>query len=282
MSDYLIINSESLEVEKKFDKCVVEGFGNTTEDISSIIVPVEGSGPSITVIPLSVTENGTYQESGKAYSPVTVNVPAQEPNPSKIWRGSVSQYDALSEIEDDRLYIIDNTSNVPYIKFGTVPVVPPNENGYEAAIYDYTAPANRSYGNYMIPIVQINKYPSKGWQLEFNFQPDPNMSVDNIICGIGSGNDGLRELYLNTSGVLLLYDPVFGDHSIYNDGIVNKDVILRKAVGTGAFELFVDGVSVYTGTMSNYSNSETLSIGKYSSNYSFAGTLHYLKFKWLE
>lgn len=51
MSDYLIINGESLEVEKKFDKCVVEGFGSTTEDISinTIIVPVgDTPGPTPT------------------------------------------------------------------------------------------------------------------------------------------------------------------------------------------------------------------------------------------
>lgn len=40
-----------------------------------IIVPPAGGGSDVDVKPLSVTENGTYQESGKAYSPVTVNVP---------------------------------------------------------------------------------------------------------------------------------------------------------------------------------------------------------------
>lgn len=34
-----------------------------------------GGGSDVTVEPLSVTENGTYQEEGKAYSPVSVNVP---------------------------------------------------------------------------------------------------------------------------------------------------------------------------------------------------------------
>ena len=34
-----------------------------------------GGGGDITVVPLSVTENGTYSEEGKAYSPVSVNVP---------------------------------------------------------------------------------------------------------------------------------------------------------------------------------------------------------------
>lgn len=34
-----------------------------------------GGGSGVTVEPLSVTENGTYQEEGKAYSPVKVNTP---------------------------------------------------------------------------------------------------------------------------------------------------------------------------------------------------------------
>lgn len=34
-----------------------------------------GGGGDVTVVPLSVTENGTYSEEGKAYSPVSVNVP---------------------------------------------------------------------------------------------------------------------------------------------------------------------------------------------------------------
>lgn len=34
-----------------------------------------GGGGDVTVVPLSVTDNGTYSEEGKAYSPVSVNVP---------------------------------------------------------------------------------------------------------------------------------------------------------------------------------------------------------------
>ena len=39
---------------------------------------INGGGSSVTVEPLSVTQNGTYSETGKAYTPVAVNVP----NPS--------------------------------------------------------------------------------------------------------------------------------------------------------------------------------------------------------
>lgn len=434
MSDYLIINGESLEVEKKFDKCVVEGFGNTTEDISSIIVPVEGQGPgpSITVVPLSVTENGTYQESGKAYSPVTVNVPASSAqidpdeisqivgmryfytggeyyssddqkvdalfksyidsgtnqsetvysytatedcyfvvdpssrsvanaaeddgyvkvlvngvqvyktylpstydqsgryklmenfqpieldsgdtltivtgydnthahcftylywaisivpdkampilDPQTIWRGSVSQYDELSTIEDDRVYIITNSTNCPYMKLGSVSVTPPSEPGYEAVIRDYTSPSNGSFSDYIIPIAQINKYPAKGWQLEFNVNAT-NRERDNVICGTGSGNNGLREVYIKNDGTFWLYDENFGDHQVYSGSITNKDVIIRRAIGSGSFEVIVDGTTVYTGAISNYSNGYTLAVGNYNSNYNFTGTINYLKFKWLE
>jgi len=280
MSDYLIINGESLEVEKKFDKCVVEGFGNTTEDISSIIVPVEGSGPSITVIPLSVTENGTYQEEGKAYSPVTVNVQGGL-DPQTIWRGSVSQYDELSTIEDDRVYIITNSTNCPYMKLGSVSITPPSEPGYEAVIRDYTSPSNGSWTDYMIPIAQINKYPAKGWQLEFNVNAT-NRDRDNVICGTGAGTSGLRELYIKYNGTFWLYDENFGDYQVYSGSITNKDVIIRRAIGSGSFEVIVDGNTVYTGTMSNNSNGLTIAVGNYNSSYNFTGTINYLKFKWLE
>lgn len=281
MSDYLIINGESLEVEKKFDKCVVEGFGSTTEDISSIIVPVEGQGPgpSITVVPLSVTENGTYEESGKAYSPVTVNVPGI--NPQTIWRGTISQYEALSIIDSNTTYVISNSCPIPYVKLGSTNLVPTTEEGYECAIYNYTAPSGGSYGQCMIPIAQINRYPAKGWQLEFNVNAQ-TLSRDNVICGTGNATDGLREVYIKNDGTFWLYDKNFGDHQVYSGSITNKDVIIRRAIGSGSFTVIVNGTTVYTGTMSNRSNDLTLAVANYSGDYNFTGTINYLKFKWLE
>lgn len=47
-----------------------------TEHFLQQIIDSGGGGGSVTVEPLSVTENGTYTaQSGKAYSPVTVAVP---------------------------------------------------------------------------------------------------------------------------------------------------------------------------------------------------------------
>jgi hypothetical protein len=39
---------------------------------------LKGGGGDVTVVPLSVTDNGTYSEEGKAYSPVTVEVEPPE------------------------------------------------------------------------------------------------------------------------------------------------------------------------------------------------------------
>lgn len=203
-------------------------------------------------------------------------------DPQKIWRGSVSQYDELSTIEDDRVYIITNSTNCPYMKLGSVSITPPSEPGYEAVIRDYTSPSNGSFSDYIIPIAQINKYPSKGWQLEFNVNAT-NRDRDNVICGIGSGGTGLREVYIKQNGTLWLYDyDSFGDNQVYSGSITNKDVIIRRAIGSGSFEVIVDGDTVYTGTLSNYSNGYTLAVGNYNSNYNFTGTINYLKFKWLE
>lgn len=41
MNDYLVITGESLDIEKKFDKCIVEGFDFLLPEISvnTIVVP---------------------------------------------------------------------------------------------------------------------------------------------------------------------------------------------------------------------------------------------------
>lgn len=54
-----------------------------------------GGGGGVTVEPLSVTENGTYQEEGKAYSPVNVNVPSTGWNPNDFADGTVPSGDIV-------------------------------------------------------------------------------------------------------------------------------------------------------------------------------------------
>lgn len=57
-----------------------------------------GGGSSVTVEPLSVTSNGTYSETGKAYSPVNVNVPTPSGSTNISANGTydVTQYASAS------------------------------------------------------------------------------------------------------------------------------------------------------------------------------------------
>lgn len=61
---FVALDAETSEVKKAV---TIDGDGVET-DIAG------GGGGDVTVEALSVTENGTYSEEGKAYSPVTVNV----------------------------------------------------------------------------------------------------------------------------------------------------------------------------------------------------------------
>lgn len=61
---FVALDAETSEVKKAV---TIDGDGVET-DIAG------GGGGGVTVEALSVTENGTYSEEGKAYSPVTVNV----------------------------------------------------------------------------------------------------------------------------------------------------------------------------------------------------------------
>lgn len=86
-----------------------------------------GGGSSVTVEPLSVTENGAYTaDEGKAYSPVTVNV--QEVDPERI-DGTVAvpfSMDVAAEIHSKCNNIAPTaaaTINVPVTGMGVLPCV---------------------------------------------------------------------------------------------------------------------------------------------------------------
>lgn len=76
-------------------KAISESLGNTPSEVTNVPANTDffieniaknvkdikdsgGGGGGVTVESLSVTQNGTYQEEGKAYSPVVVNVPVPE------------------------------------------------------------------------------------------------------------------------------------------------------------------------------------------------------------
>ena len=69
---FVALDAETSEVKKAV---TIDGDGVETD--------IGGGGGDVTVEALSVTENGTYSEEGKAYSPVTVNV-ADETDVKKV------------------------------------------------------------------------------------------------------------------------------------------------------------------------------------------------------
>ena len=96
---FIALDAETSEVEKAV---VIDGDGVET-DITG------GGGSSVTVEALSVTENGTYSEEGKAYSPVTVNVeaPASDFSTAEV-EFSQSGGSGLSYSIKDLVFITNN------------------------------------------------------------------------------------------------------------------------------------------------------------------------------
>lgn len=65
----------------------------TKLDGYSTLIDSIPTGSQVTVESLTVTQNGTYQESGKAYSPVVVDVPAMEDYLAKAVSGETFSYE---------------------------------------------------------------------------------------------------------------------------------------------------------------------------------------------
>lgn len=113
----------------------------------------EGGGSSVDVEPLSVTENGTYEEEGKVYSPVDVNIP--QPKMRKITvtnnrntLGNANDYIAIYSfyIEEglmkvSNIKILPNRTKDIYFPFAYVaPITPPSTT---KSFYDFVARTNK-------------------------------------------------------------------------------------------------------------------------------------------
>lgn len=93
---FVALDAETSEVKKAV---TIDGDGVET-DIAG------GGGGDVTVEALSVTENGTYSEEGKAYSPVTVNVEGADVPTARLTL-SMSQ----EIIEEEPVIAIPNIAN---------------------------------------------------------------------------------------------------------------------------------------------------------------------------
>ena len=71
------VNVANYATAQVVDNDLIAGNIKKDVDILGVVGSYEG-GPAVTIEALSVTENGTYSEEGKAYSPVTVNVEGDE------------------------------------------------------------------------------------------------------------------------------------------------------------------------------------------------------------
>lgn len=99
----------------------------------------EGGGASITVESLSVTENGTYTaQTGKAYSPVVVNVPSdvQQINPFPEGASTITLYNANG--------VVVNTSSISASGTGNLNISE-SSAGYEGFVLELNVVAGHIY-----------------------------------------------------------------------------------------------------------------------------------------
>ena len=225
--------------------------------------------------------------------------------PTKFWQGNQSEYDALSAYTDDTLYLIQqiyaqrNTYDVNFtqkIYIGDKQVFPQKVEGYDYFIENLTFPDSISSPKIAADLgiltdidMELTETYQRDWQLEFNCEYSQTASIggDQVVFGCQSTNKSISEVYFNTSGKLCLCGGGISDTS-YLDDAIGHDIKLIYRNGTG-LEIYKD--NVYQRTLSSYSQRENTqpcryckSIGQWGTNrsYYFHGTIHYLKFKWLD
>lgn len=100
---------------------------------------ITGGGESITVESLSVTENGTYTaQTGKAYSPVSVNVPSnvQQINPFPEGASTITLYNSNGVSVNSSSIDADGTGNLN---------ISESSAGYEGMVIELNVTAGHTY-----------------------------------------------------------------------------------------------------------------------------------------
>lgn len=117
---FVALDAETSEVKKAV---TIDGDGVET-DITG------GGGGGVTVEALSVTENGTYSEEGKAYSPVTVNVAGAA---SDFSTAEVEVINTTADLVSVSAVSIRDTPSSAIAAFGTI--MADSDRTYTAPLY---------------------------------------------------------------------------------------------------------------------------------------------------
>lgn len=123
-------------LEFKDDQKVLIALDAATSEVKKAVIiaadgtetDIAGGGSGVTVEALSVTENGTYSEEGKAYSPVTVNVAGGSSDFSTA-EVTVSPSDGLVELNGSVPVILDDEGEF-------ITCVDYLENGYNVVLFN--------------------------------------------------------------------------------------------------------------------------------------------------
>ena len=128
----------------------------------------------------------------------------------------------------------------------------------------------------------LNENLNRGWQLEFNV--DPQSSNENPIIGTASSNPSSAtaptqnlEIYpQGSTSTLLLYGKI----SATIPNAIGEDVIIKYENGT--ITVYINDVVVYTTNFTPVADTDNyFIIGDYRNNYCFEGVMNYIGFKWL-
>ena len=197
-----------------------------------------GGGGDVTVVPLSVTENGTYSEEGKAYSPVSVNVPL--PTNAYLLKSVANLPQAIASFNDGEDMVM------PSLKVAIEP---------QQDLHGYDAPWAGGAGK--------NK-----WEFNSSLSGNGNVLGGKVFTNqIPLGTYTLSSKGTFASGGAMAFRFVYTDDT-------TKDVTLGYNVQSGTyyvsavFEKAVKGLSyVYSNNANNSINSIQLEQGETATSF---------------
>lgn len=210
---------------------------------------------------------------------------------SEIVRLTETEWNNLSTKDNNKIYNVTN-SNGDMIKKtyqGNRRILRKSDiSDYEFWYEDLRFPRYYISGDFAMQYywindgiqIFLNENLNRGWQLEFNV--DPQSSNENPIIGTASSNPSSAtaptqnlEIYPRGSNLLL-----YGKISAKIPNAIGEDVIIKYENGT--VTVYVNDVVAYTTNFTPVADTDNyFIIGDYRNNYCFEGVMNYIGFKWL-